>query len=78
MCAELTAAALPYPYRVLGRIRHAATLAQGRPVYFYDFGVGRRIYAFRTFCTVARVDLSKLRFFSGQVNIFSCLFSDPV
>ena len=29
----------------------------------------RRIYAFRTVCMLVRVDLSKLRYFGGQVNV---------
>ena len=33
----------------------------------------RRIYALRTVCTIIRVDLSKLRFFFGQVNIFDLI-----
>ena len=34
---------------------------------------GRRIYPFRTLCTLARVDLSKLRIFGGQVNILELI-----
>ena len=38
----------------------------------------RRIYVFRTVCTLVRVDLSKLRFLGGQVNICELIVLGPM
>ena len=38
----------------------------------------RRTHAFRTLCTLVRVDLSKLRLFGGQVNICESIVLGPV